>query len=146
MKLRVVVDTNIIIDHLRGISSATKVMQEIEDGKFEGIISTITIMELFMAPKMNAQRETAVKELLKIFEIAPVDARIAAAAGKLLARYRGSHGLEPMDALIAATASVKDALLFTLNGSSLFGVGNPFIEERANCHQYASIPYMAISS
>lgn len=36
-------------------------------------------------------------------------------AGKYLTQYRRTHGLEPMDALIAATATVNEAVLFTLN-------------------------------
>jgi len=38
--LKVVVDTNIIIDHLRGVPQATKVLKEAEDGSLEGLIST----------------------------------------------------------------------------------------------------------
>lgn len=32
-----------------------------------------------------------------------------------MAKYRASHSLEPMDAIIAATARVNEAALFTLN-------------------------------
>lgn len=64
---------------------------------------------------MSAARLTAVKELLAIFENCPVDSQTATLAGNLLAKYRRSHGLEPMDALIAATAKVNEAVLFTLN-------------------------------
>lgn len=115
MNLKIVSDTNIIIDHLRGVPQATKLMQEIENENFEGLISTITILELMAAPRMTEERLEAVRDLLDMFEHIPVDGHIAATAGMYLARYRASHGLEPMDAIIAATASTNDAALFTLN-------------------------------
>ncbi|MEW6173985.1 MAG: type II toxin-antitoxin system VapC family toxin [Bacillota bacterium] len=110
-----VVDTNVIIDHLRGVPQAVKLLKEIEEGSLEGLISTITIMEIMSAPKMSEERLYAVKELLEIFEHCPVGNQTATAAGSLLAKYRRSHGLEPMDALIAATAKINEAVLFTLN-------------------------------
>lgn len=115
MNLRIVSDTNIIIDHLRGVPQATKLLKEIECNNFEGLISTITILELMAAPKMTEQRLEATRELLEIFEHIPVDGRIATTAGIYLSKYRASHGLEPMDAIIAATARVNEAALFTLN-------------------------------
>lgn len=113
--MKVVVDTNLIIDHLRGVPKAVKVLKEIEDGILEGLISAISVMEIMAAPKISAERLEAVRELLEIFEHVPVDSRTAAVAGRLLGKYRPSHGLEPMDALIAATAKVNEAVLFTLN-------------------------------
>ena len=113
--MKIILDTNIIIDHLRNIPQATKQLQEIEDGNYRGLISVITITELMAAPKMSEQRFQSIKKLLSLFEIISVDSIIAKAAGNLLAKYRASHGLEPMDALIAATAQVNEAVLFTLN-------------------------------
>jgi len=115
MSLKIVVDTNILIDHLRGITQATNVLEEVEDNNFQGYISTINIMELMAAPKMTEQRFELIKSLLDIFEHVPVDSNIATVAGRYLAKYRASHGLEPIDALIAATAKVNEAVLFTLN-------------------------------
>lgn len=115
MKLKVVIDTNIIIDHLRGVPQATKQLYEIERGSFEGLISTITVMELLAVPHISQKRLVAINELLELFVHIPVDDQIATAAATLLGQYRSSHGLEPMDALIAATALVNEAVLFTLN-------------------------------
>ncbi len=113
--MKVVIDTNIIIDHLKGVPQATNQLKEIEAGNFTGLISTITIMELVSAPRITEQRMDAIRELLDIFEHIPVDSRVASIAGIFLAKYRASHGLNPMDALIAATAHVNEAVLFTLN-------------------------------
>ena len=115
MSLKIVVDTNIFIDHLRNIPNASRLLKEIEDGNFEGLISAITVMELMAAPKMTEQRFEVTRELIDMFELVPVDGLVATTSGKFLAKYRASHGLEPMDAIIAATASTNDAALFTLN-------------------------------
>ena len=115
MTLKVVVDTNIIIDHLRGIPQATQQLREVENGNFEGLISTITVMELMAAPRMTEERFNMIKSIFELFELVPVDGSIAAAAGSFLSKYRASHGLNPMDAIIAATAFVNESVLFTLN-------------------------------
>ena len=115
MNLKIVSDTNVIIDHLRNIPQATSLLEEVENGSFEGLISTITILELMAAPRMTEKRYKIIKTLIEMFEHVPVDERIATVAGRYLARYRASHGLEPMDAIIAATASTNEAVLFTLN-------------------------------
>jgi hypothetical protein len=113
--LKILVDTNILIDHLRGIPKATELMEGVENNNFEGLLSTINIMELMAAPKMTEKRFESIKCLLDIFEYVPVDSVIATVAGQYLAKYRASHGLEPMDAIIAASARVSEAVLFTLN-------------------------------
>ena len=113
--MKVIIDTNILIDHLRNVPQATKQLQEIEDGNFQGLLSAITITELTATPRMTEALFNSIKNLLQLFEIVPVDSQIAYTAGKLLAKYRASHGLEPMDAFIAATALENEAVLFTLN-------------------------------
>jgi len=115
MNLKILVDTNILIDHLRNIPKATELMEEVENNNFEGLLSTINIMELMAAPKMTEKRFELIKCLLDIFEHVPVDSNIATVAGRYLTKYRASHGLEPMDAIIAASAHVNEAVLFTLN-------------------------------
>ncbi|WP_449241580.1 PIN domain-containing protein [Desulfoscipio gibsoniae] len=115
MSLKVLVDTNILIDHLRNVPKATELMEEVENNSYEGLLSTINILELMAAPKMTEKRFESIKCLLDIFEHVPVDSNIAIVAGQNLAKYRASHGLEPMDAIIAATARVSEAVLFTLN-------------------------------
>ncbi|KJS15181.1 MAG: twitching motility protein PilT [Peptococcaceae bacterium BRH_c4b] len=113
--MKVVFDTNIIIDHLKGMPQAHEQLKNIEKGVFEGYISTITVMELLSAPRITEQRHELIRNLLETFDHILVDKKIAATAGKLLSMYRVSHGLDPMDALIAATTFVNEAVLFTLN-------------------------------
>ena len=44
---------------------------------------------------------------------APADAAVGRRAGEYLRRYRNTHGVELGDALIAATAVVNGAMLWT---------------------------------
>ncbi|AEG61983.1 type II toxin-antitoxin system VapC family toxin [Desulforamulus ruminis] len=113
--MKVIFDTNIIIDHLKRLPQAQEQLRHVENGVYEGYVSTITIMELLSAPRISEERHEKIRSLLEIFEHIPVDRKIAAAAGKLLSTYHASHGLNAMDALIAATALVHESVLFTLN-------------------------------
>ena len=115
MSLKIVVDTNLIVDHLRNVAQATRVLEDIRDGSFEGLVSTITVLELMASPAMTEERIQAVRSLLGIFDIVAVNSEIAWVGGRYVAKYRAAHGLQPMDAMIAATASVNGAALFTLN-------------------------------
>ncbi|HUW66023.1 MAG TPA: type II toxin-antitoxin system VapC family toxin [Spirochaetia bacterium] len=113
--MKIVVDTNIIVDHLRNVAQASSVLKDIGNGNFEGLISTITVLELMASPAMTDERIEAVRSLLGIFDIIAVNSQIAWVGGRYLAKYRASHGLQPMDSIIAATASENGAALFTLN-------------------------------
>ena len=113
--MKVVFDTNIIIDHLKGLPEAREQLRNIENGVFDGYVSTITVMELLSAPRISEQRYAAIRNLLEVFEHIPVDKKIATIAGKLLSTYRASYGIDPLDAIIAATALANEAVLFTLN-------------------------------
>ncbi|MEG3069844.1 MAG: PIN domain-containing protein [Candidatus Syntrophopropionicum ammoniitolerans] len=80
--MKIVSDTNVIIDHLRNIPQATSLLEEVENGSFEGLISTITILELMAAPRMTEKRFKIIKTLIEMFEHVPVDERIATVAGR----------------------------------------------------------------
>ncbi|MEW8959235.1 MAG: type II toxin-antitoxin system VapC family toxin [Moorella sp. (in: firmicutes)] len=114
--MNVIIDTNVIIDHLHGVPEATTYLNAIEDGTLNGLVSIITVIELLVAPRLTLEKKKAIEELLSIFaEQVPVDARIARRAAALLATYRPSCGLDLADDLIAATALVSDAVLVTRN-------------------------------
>ena len=42
--MKVVVDTNIIIDHLKCLPEAQEQLRNVENGVFEGFVSAITVM------------------------------------------------------------------------------------------------------
>ncbi|HHY94351.1 MAG TPA: type II toxin-antitoxin system VapC family toxin [Firmicutes bacterium] len=113
--MKVLVDTCVIIDHLRGTQAATDFLGQIEEGHVEGLVSAVTVMELFAGKSMDEEEENELRSLLGIFRLIPVDSGVAERAGRLLAQFRRSHGLNPVDALIAATALVNDAALASAN-------------------------------
>lgn len=107
-----VVDTDVFIDHLRGYEAAKGYMQQFEDGKLYGMISTVTILELYAGKRMsNLDEVDKVEQIISIFEEVSVDAEIGRKAGELIRKYGGAIP----DAIIAATVVVKEAIVITRN-------------------------------
>ncbi|MGE5576059.1 MAG: type II toxin-antitoxin system VapC family toxin [Syntrophothermus sp.] len=112
---RTVIDTSIIIDHLRGFGAATVYLKGLEEGVVEGIVSTITHKELFAGERVTDDERAQIEMLLTLLETVEVTPNIAREAGILLSKYRRSQGLTPFDAIIAATALVLKTPLATRN-------------------------------
>lgn len=111
---RVLIDTNIFIDHFRGHKPAATFLNKLFDCDYYPIISTLTETELYAASLISDSDAAAIDNLLSKFEIAAVNSVISRMAGKMLSKYRGK-GLTPVDALIAASAISADAILVTGN-------------------------------
>ncbi len=111
---RVLIDTNIFIDHFRGHKPAATFLGRLFDGGYYPIISTLTEMELYAGSQISDSDAAAIDNLLSKFEIAAVNSAISRMAGNMLSEYR-SKGLTPVDALIAASAISADAILVTKN-------------------------------
>ena len=105
-----VVDTDVLIDFLRGVPPAVDFVTRHADAI---VISSIAVTELYAGVRMY-ERET-LDTFLTLFHIAPVDHELALVAGLLRRDYGPSHGLALADAVIAATAQQHDAELVTLN-------------------------------
>ena len=97
----VLVDSDILIDHLRGA-------RRYEPGPDVVRYSVVTRAELFAGHGTDEER---VDKLLAAFQELPVDRAIAEGAGRL----RRDHGLRLPDALIAATALEFGLALLTRN-------------------------------
>lgn len=112
--MRVVFDTDVLIDHLRGFAPATAYLSKCQE--MERWISAVTVMELYAAPAISPEQQEKMSRLFEgLTGVADVTAGTARRAGELLARYGKNHGLNPVDALIAATAMDMDAVLVTRN-------------------------------
>lgn len=117
VKQKVVIDTNIIIDHLRqGIKQKTKSQLEVivEDGNIIPLISTGTMQELFAGQSSKkAKEDQKIKRVLALFRTIPVNEEVAETAGKIM------RDTEPFvqfaDAQIAATTILEKACLLTKN-------------------------------
>jgi predicted nucleic acid-binding protein len=108
---RLLVDTDVLIDYLRGQPEAVEYLE----GRQETLlISAITVAELFAGVREGKER-IALATFLSAFETIPVDAAIAERGGLFRRDYAGSHNTGLADALIAATAEQVRAQLVTLN-------------------------------
>lgn len=61
--MRVIFDTNICIDHLRGFRPATEYLFRCQD--MERWISAITVMELYAAPHITAEQQ---EKMVRLFD------------------------------------------------------------------------------
>lgn len=114
------VDTNILIDHLRGVSKATTFLatgREQRDLMGFGI----TIAEVFAGQKTRQLKQAAkVGRLLNHFRIAYLDGVVAKLGGEIVR----DCGTALPDALIAATALRKGLVLATRNTSHFGNIPN----------------------
>jgi len=109
----VLIDTNILVDHLRGNAAAVSFLSGLIDKRQTAYCSTITRIELLAGMRTN--EEKAIRSLLDVFEEIDAGRNIAEIAGHYMRKYAGSHSLNAADAIIAATAKHAGAILYTLN-------------------------------
>jgi predicted nucleic acid-binding protein len=106
-----VLDTCIVIDVLRGKNAAIAFVTGLEAPP---ALSVVSVTEL-VAGCRNVKERRAVDRLLSHYAIHDIGFEIASLAGEFIQRYGPSHGTDPIDALIAATAKVRGLPLATLN-------------------------------
>lgn len=104
-------DTCILIDVLRGRGAA---LDFVAGFKTTPVLSAITATEL-IAGARGPREASAIDRILATYEIVDVDLDIARLAGSYVRDFGRSHAVDPIDALIAATASTKKLELATLN-------------------------------
>lgn len=108
-----VVDTSVLIDHLRGVPDATALLRRHRD---VGILHASEITRLEVLAGMRSGKETQTRSLLSVLQWHPVDESIADRAGQLGRTWLRSHrGIDGADLAIAATALALDVPLLTLN-------------------------------
>lgn len=110
----IVLDTSVLVDHLRGSSQAADAMrQDVADGA-RLTASVLTKIEVLRG--MRSAERPAVRQLFGALEWIAVSEGIAEAAGQFARRYRSSHhNIEVPDYVIAATADQLSAELWTCN-------------------------------
>lgn len=118
MSVRLLVDTNVLIDHLRGDLRSTEALRLIEIGVHRGFLSTMNEYELLAVREIRPVRWVQVSRLLKLFQIIPVTSSVAHRAADFRRRYRTPDG----DAIIAATAVLLGVTLVTRNLKHFVGI------------------------
>ncbi|MBK8049857.1 MAG: type II toxin-antitoxin system VapC family toxin [Anaerolineales bacterium] len=107
------IDTDILIDHFHGNSSAQNYIAESLLNGEQLAISVVTLTELLAG--MRAGEEVRTESLISLFRLCDVTPDIARRAGAYLNQYRKSNRLELGDAYIAATAAIHGAEVVTRN-------------------------------
>lgn len=108
----IVLDTSVLIAHLRGDESATRYLLGIPtDQRAASVLARIEI-----EGGMRSGERRSVASLFAILRLLPVDDAVARRAGELLRTYRRSHqGIDLVDCAVAATVELHGASLATLN-------------------------------
>ena len=107
----ILIDTDVMIDFLRGHPKAVDLVKKNAD---KIIIPAIVSAELYA--NVRGERELKVLDnLLGVFRTIPISAELARKGGLLKNEYAKSHGTGLADAIIAATALSEKAALKTLN-------------------------------
>lgn len=105
------VDTDILIDYLRGHPEAITFLESHMD---EGLISAVSVAELYLGVRESAER-TKLACLISAFVVLPLTQEIAETAGLYRRDYRARTGCGLADCMIAATASAHRVPLASLN-------------------------------
>ena len=106
-------DTNILMDYLKGKPEAISVVDScLQEGRVL-TCSLITKVELLSGARRG--EEKILHDFLDAFDRIGLDDNIAEVAGQYMNLFRKSHGINTADAIIAASAKVREAVLYTLN-------------------------------
>ena len=111
MSSGILIDTDIVIDFLRGDRLAVAQLKTFSDAI---CFSAITVAEIYTGIK-GKKEESEVERLFSLFPVVAATNEIAHEAGSLVKQYRPSHSVELPDAIIAATCLVSGLELHTLN-------------------------------
>jgi len=111
--MRLVLDTSVIIDHLRGRPPAATEIIPRAIGRGDELWSCHVVRGEVLAG-MRPAEEAATRDLLRLITWVDVDESLSEAAGALGRLYLRSHaGIEVADLLVAALAQHLDAELKT---------------------------------
>lgn len=105
------IDTNVLIDQLRGIKPAIIFAKTLPE---DTAISVITVTEIHAGVRSEQQRDRA-NTLIGSYQIIVLDAGSAELAGDYMQKFSKSHALDLADAAIAATAKYHNRAFITLN-------------------------------
>ncbi len=110
----ILLDTDVLIDFLRGHDQAVSFVNAHSE---RIMVSSVTVAELYAGVRGGREdtEQTVLDDLLGLFRVVPVTEDIGRVGGLYKRDYGASHGIGLADAIIAATATLEDAALETLN-------------------------------
>ena len=107
----VLIDTDIMVDFLRGHPKAVALVQTLSN---RIVLSSIVVAELYAGVRGSDELDI-LDSLVSLFRVIPVSSTLARKGGLYKKDYGKSHGVGLADAIIAATADAENAELKTLN-------------------------------
>jgi hypothetical protein len=111
MQTPCLVDTDVLVDFLRGHPKAVALVQSHAK---RIILSSIVTAELYAGVKGEGEL-AALDRSVRLFRVVPVSPEIARTGGLYSRDYAKSHGIGLADAIVAATADAEAADVKTLN-------------------------------
>jgi predicted nucleic acid-binding protein len=109
--LSVVLDTSVLVDHLRASAPATEYLASLDVRPACSEISRIEVIQ-----GLRSSERRAADRLFALIAWVPVSEAVARRAGELGRKWRRSHpGIGVADLAIAATTEAIDASLATCN-------------------------------
>lgn len=112
--MTILVDTSIIVDHLRDDRRAVDLLTGLAGREERLWAATPTRTEIIAG--LRSHELAPMQTLFSVMSWVDITTEIADAAGELARRYHASHrGIDTVDYLIAAAAQSVDATLLTLN-------------------------------
>ncbi len=111
MTKKFLVDTDVLIDYLRGNDKA---VNYVKAHSRQIILSTVSVAELYAGVRDGEERKE-LDEFVGLFTILPVTVETARVGGLYKRDYFKSHRIGLADALIAAAAKTNNADIKTLN-------------------------------
>lgn len=109
----VLLDSDVIIEILRGNNEVATIMEELEEGGIPTYCTAVSWAEIYAGLRPGEGPIT--DEFFEARGEVILDARTGRQAGGYLARHGRSHALGIADALIAAAATTAGLRLWTLN-------------------------------
>lgn len=111
---KVLIDTSVIIDHLRKRDKPKSMLFTIAD-RFDLFVSSITVFELY-AGATDERKKKDIENIISTAEVIPFSTDIAKEAGELyISLKKENRILEIRDIFIAATAATFNLPIVTLN-------------------------------
>lgn len=111
MQKPVLVDTDIMVDYLRGHPKAVALVRRFSK---QIVLPSIVAAELYAGVK-GEEELAALDRFVDLFRVVPVSTGIARSGGLYSRDYTKSHGVGLADAIVAATVDAEAADLKTLN-------------------------------
>ncbi len=112
--MTILVDSDILIEVCRGRNKEISGRWfELSQSETEILYSPVTEAELWSGALLS--EHDLLRDLFRALACVPIDSETGQQAGDYLRQYRKSHGIGLGDALIAATAVLNQAALWTRN-------------------------------